>query len=166
MIEKAEVHHMENILYLSVALIAIAFVVLVIYISKVLKSLQVTLENVSKTLTGLEKQLEGVTTETTALLKKTNTLAEDVQRKTESLNVVVEAVKDVGVTVSRFNHIFQNITDTIDKQVDQNKEKISQIMQWSNVFFELKEKWKSKKNKPITKTNELTVRENQQVRSR
>ena len=63
------------ILYLSVALIAIAFLILVIYLSKTLKSLQMTLDNVAKTLSGLEKQLDGVTSETTMLLHKTNALS-------------------------------------------------------------------------------------------
>ncbi len=38
------------ILYLSVALIAVAFLVLVIYLSKTLKSLQLTLKHVASTL--------------------------------------------------------------------------------------------------------------------
>ncbi len=60
------------ILYLSVALIAIAFLVLVIYLSKTLKSLQLTLKHVASTLEGLEGQMKGITTETAELLHKTN----------------------------------------------------------------------------------------------
>ncbi|WP_160724029.1 DUF948 domain-containing protein [Bacillus sp. USDA818B3_A] len=136
---------MQIILYLSVALIAIAFFVLVIYLSKTLKSLQVTLTSVSHTLDGLEKQLNGVTTETTLLLQKTNALAEDIQQKSESLNSVVEAVKDVGTTVTKFNGTLQNISKSVDEQVEDSKEKISQIVQWGNIFFELKEKWQTRK---------------------
>ena len=73
--------HLILILYLSVALIAIAFLILVIYLSKTLKSLQGTLDNVATTLSGLEKQLDGVTKETTILLHKTNELASDIQDK-------------------------------------------------------------------------------------
>ena len=69
------------ILYLSVALIAVAFLVLVIYLSKTLKSLQLTLKNVASTLEGLEGQMKGITTETAELLHKTNRLAEDIQEK-------------------------------------------------------------------------------------
>ena len=75
---------MEIILYLSAAVAAIAFFILVIYLSKTLKSLQVTLDSVSHTLGGLEKQLEGLTTESTLLLNKTNALAEDLQKKSEN----------------------------------------------------------------------------------
>jgi uncharacterized protein YoxC len=154
---------MEIILYLSVALIAIAFLVLVIYVAKTLNSLKETLSSVSKTLTGLEKQLDGVTAETTVLLQKTNALADDIQAKSEKLNSVVNSVKDVGTTVTKFNGTLKNLTDSFDIQVEQNKEKISQIVQWGNVFLELKEKWNARKSAPKSDTQ---AKEVQRVRSR
>jgi uncharacterized protein YoxC len=153
---------MEIILYLSVAIIAIAFLVLVIYLAKTLNSLKETLTSVSKTLTGLEQQLDGVTKETTELLQKTNALADDIQEKSKSLNSVVTAVKDVGSTVNKFNGTLRTLTDSFDIQVEENKEKISQIVQWSNVFFELKDKWNAKKE---TK-KESNTKEIKRVRSR
>jgi uncharacterized protein YoxC len=152
---------MVIILYLSVALIAIAFVVLVVYLAKTLKSLQGTLTSVSETLTGLEKQLKGVTSETAELLQKTNALADDIGRKSESLNSVVDAVKGVGATLTKFNGTLQNLTNSFDKQVEDNKEKISQIVQWSDVVLELKDKWKAGKEAK----NELNSKENHRVRS-
>jgi uncharacterized protein YoxC len=149
------------ILYLSVALIAIAFLVLVIYLSKTLKSVQETLTSVSETLVGLEKQLDGVTSETTALLQKTNALADDIAHKAESLTNVVDAVKDVGTTVNKFNKTLQSITSSFDLQVEQNKEKISQIIQWGDVLLELKDKWKARKKTKSESSNEV-----QRVRAR
>jgi uncharacterized protein YoxC len=140
-----EVRNLISILYFSVAIIAIAFLILVVYLSKTFKSVQTTLEGVSKTLIGLEKQLDGVMSETTILLKKTNALADDLQKKADSLNSVVSAVKDTGSSIQKFNQTLKNVTNTIDKSVEQNEEKIAQIVQWSNVFIELKEKWKSRK---------------------
>jgi uncharacterized protein YoxC len=152
---------MQIILYLSVALIAIAFFVLVIFLSTTLKSFQVTLTSVSKTLTGLEKQLDGVTAETTILLQKTNALADDIKQKTDRLNSVVEAVKDVGTTVTKFNGTLQNITQTVDMQVEESKEKISQIVQWSNIVLELKDKWQARKQQNTT----VSLDESKKVRS-
>jgi uncharacterized protein YoxC len=153
---------MEIILYLSVALIAVAFMVLVIYLARTLKALQGTLTSVSTTLVGLEKQLNGVTKETTELLQKTNALADDIQDKTERLTSVVDAVKDVGTTVSKFNGTLKNLTSSFDIQVEQNKEKVSQIVQWSNVILELKDKWTERKQpKSETPTEKI-----QRVRSR
>lgn len=158
---------MIMILYVSAALIAIAFLILVIFVSKTLKSLQATLDNISKTVGGLEKQLEGVTTETTKLLHKSNLLADDLQQKAEGLNSVVTAVKEVGETVSHFNHTLQNITNSVDKQVDNNKDKISQVIQWSNVFLELKDKWKEKKQKKaMTQKKEIVISDRKQERGR
>lgn len=155
------------ILYFSVALIAIAFLVLVIFVAKTLKSLQGTLNHVSQTLGGLEQQLEGVTQETTALLHKTNKLADDLQQKADSLTSVVDAVKDVGTTVTHFNQTLQNITNTVDKQVEDNKEKISQVIQWTNVFLELKDKWKTRKQEKanLAKT-EIPVIESRRLRGK
>ncbi|MDP4085890.1 MAG: DUF948 domain-containing protein [Bacillota bacterium] len=157
---------MKIILYLSIALIAIAFLVLVIYLSKALKSLQSTLDNVSKTLVGVEKQLEGVTSETTSLLQKTNELADDLKRKSDGLNTIVDAIRDVGITVSKFNKSIRNITDSVDIQVEESKEKISQIVQWSNVFLEFREKWKERKLKEKGSKNESEPKKRQFVRSR
>jgi uncharacterized protein YoxC len=155
---------MEIILYLSVALVAIAFLVLVIYVAKTLKSLQETLGSVSKTLAGLERQLDGVTHETTELLQKTNALADDIQEKSKSLNSVVTAVKDVGTTVNKFNGSLKNLSNSFEIQVEENKEKVSQIVQWSNVFLELKDKWNAKKKEKDE--SESGVEEIKRVRSR
>lgn len=139
-------NRVEIILYLSAALAAIAFFILVLFIGRTLKSLQGTLDHVSHTLAGLEKQLDGVTRETTELLHKTNTLAEDIQEKSERLNVVVDAVKDVGESIGQFNQSVKKITSSVNTQIDQNKERVSQVIQWSNVLLELKDKWTEKKS--------------------
>lgn len=136
---------LQIILYLSIAVIAIAFLILVIYLSKTLKSLQVTFDSVSKTLVGLEKQLDGVTRETTELLHKTNALAEDIQHKSEHLNSVVVAVKDVGETVRSFNGSIQKVTTSVNNQFEENKDKIAAVVQWSQIFLEMKDKWKMRK---------------------
>lgn len=154
-------HILEIILYLSAAVAAIAFFVLVLFIGRTLKSVQVTLDSVSKTLVGLEKQLDGVTRETTELLHKTNALAEDIQNKSNSLNTVVEAVKDVGTSIRKFNGTIQTVTSSVDRQVEQNKDKVSQIIQWTNVFLELKEKWAAKKQ-----SKEMDEKKVERVRER
>ena len=135
------------IVYISVAVIAVAFLILVFYLSRTLRSLQVTLDNVASTLSGLEKQMEGVTSETTELLHKTNKLAEDIQQKSESLNTVVDAVKDVGTSLQRFNKSVGNVTEEVAVQLEKNKTKISQVVQVGNAVIEIWDKWKAKKQK-------------------
>ena len=133
------------IVYLSVALIAVAFLILVIFLAKTLKSLQLTLNNVAGTLEGLEKQMEGITTETTELLKRTNALADDIQDKSQRLNTVVDAVKDVGNSIQRFNNSIQTVSNSVTYEVEKNQDKISQAIQWGNVVIDIWDRWKTKK---------------------
>ena len=139
---------MEIVLYLSAAVAAVAFLILVIFVGRTLKSLQVTLDSVSKTLIGLESQMQGVSLETAQLLHKTNTLAEDLQHKSENLNTVVHAVKDVGSSIQRFNTTIQKVSNKVEDELDRNQDTISQIVQWSNVAMEIREKWKARKSYP------------------
>ena len=108
-----------------------------------------TLDNVAVTLSGLEKQLDGVTSETTMLLHKTNALASDIQQKAENLNSVVDAVKDVGNSVRNFNGSIQKITTTVNQQIDENKDKMAQVIQWSNILLDLKDKWQARKQNKL-----------------
>ncbi|MGE7765112.1 DUF948 domain-containing protein [Peribacillus sp. NPDC096540] len=145
---------MEIILYVSAAIAAIAFLVLVIFLTKVLTSLQATLDSVARTLTGLESQMQGITLETTQLLHKTNTLAEDLQQKSENLNTVVDAVKDVGTSISSFNSSVQKVSHKVQTEIDNNQERISQIVQWGNVALEIRDKWKTRNKQTAPTPNE------------
>lgn len=139
---------MEILLYGSAAVVAIAFLILVIYLVKTLTALQKTLNSVSHTLEDLEGQLQGITTETTELLHKTNELADDLKQKSENLNTAVMAVKDVGMSIQSFNTSIQKVSNKVITEIDNNQEKISQIVQWGNIALEMREKWKARKQQP------------------
>lgn len=158
------------ILYLSVALIAVAFLVLVISLTKTLKSMKITLDRVSKTMEDLEGQMQGITTESTLLLHKTNELAEDIQRKSEKLNSVVNAVQDIGSTIKEFNGSIRKVSSSLSTQVVHNQDKIAQVLQWGSVIKELRDKWlerKESKKDPVTfaEQEDVELREVKRVRS-
>ena len=89
--------------------------------------------------------MQGVSLETTQLLHKTNALAEDLQKKSENLNTVVDAVKDVGSSIQNFNTSVQKISHKVKHEIENNQDKISQIVQWTNVAMEIRDKWRGKK---------------------
>jgi uncharacterized protein YoxC len=126
------------ILYLSVALIAIAFFILVVYLVKTLKRVQDTLQSLTKTIEGMEKQVNEIGTETSQLLHKTNAVADDVQKKMEILNGLFDNVKQVGATIQTFNN-------SLAKQLSSNEQKVIQAVQWGNAFLEIWGKWKRRK---------------------
>lgn len=136
---------MEIILYLSVALIAIAFTILVVYASKTLKAMQLTMVNVAHTVDGLNKQMEGLTKETTELLGKTNKLADDLQQKSNSLNGVFDSVKELGTSIGGLNNSIKGISTTVSKTAEKQSDNIANAVQWGNVFIDLYTKWKIRK---------------------
>lgn len=142
---------MINLLYISAAIVAIAFTVLVVYVAKTLKATERTLSNVSNTLEGLEKQMEGITVETTALLNKTNGIAEDLGEKTQKFNSVFEGVKDVGDSIQQFNKSVRSISTNITDSVEKNSDKAAQALQWGNVAIDFWNKVKGSKTRRIEK---------------
>jgi len=136
---------MEAILYISVAIVAVSFVVLVIYIIKTLRtltqSLTQTLNHISHTVENLEGQMQGVTKETENLLKKTNDLAADIQEKSKKLDTVVIGVEEVGHTLQAFNRSINRISNTVIQKAADNQDKISQIISWGKLAGDLKNKW-------------------------
>jgi uncharacterized protein YoxC len=135
------------IVYVSVAVIALAFVVLVYHVSKVLQSVQRTLNNTVDTLGSLEQQLDGITKETVELLHRTNRLADDVERKTQALNPFFDSVKGVGDSIQTVNQTIRSVSNKVSNETERQSEQISQVVQWSNVVFEIWEKWKGKKKR-------------------
>ncbi|MDG5473475.1 DUF948 domain-containing protein [Jeotgalibacillus sp. ET6] len=139
---------MEIILYISAAIAAVGFLVLCISLATTLTAMKKTLDNLAGTVGALQNQLDGITKETTDLLHKTNGLAEDIQDKSLKLNTVVDAVKGVGTNVQQLNNSIGKITHSISRSVENNEEKIAQVVQWSNVAMEIRDKWKARSAKP------------------
>nr|WP_243864274.1 DUF948 domain-containing protein [Alkalibacillus almallahensis] len=137
-----------NLLHISALIASIAFaigfIVLVIYISRTLKSVTKTLENVASTVGGLEGQLEGVTKETELLLNKTNHLAEDIAGKTEKVNVLFDGIKGIGYTVNQFNESLQKLSEELEEQANEHAAQTSQTIKWGEAAIHLWKKYKEK----------------------
>mgnify|MGYP001133968846 FL=1 len=91
--------------------------------------------------------MKGITAETTELLNKTNRLADDIQEKSLKLNTVVDAVQEVGTSFRQFNSSIQQVSESVTSAAEQNREKISQVVSWSNAALEIWNRWKQKKMK-------------------
>ncbi|KHD84234.1 DUF948 domain-containing protein [Heyndrickxia ginsengihumi] len=158
------------ILYLSVALIAIAFLFLVISLSRTLKSVSVTLDHVAGTVKDLESQMQGITNETTKILQSTNDLVADIQHKSEKLNTVVDAVEDIGVSATQLSQTLRRVTTTVSSTVGKKQEKIAQALQWGAAIKNIRDKWAERKPKHTTipETSQRSIQEEpvQQQRTR
>jgi uncharacterized protein YoxC len=137
------------LLYIAALIVAIAFAVLVIYISKVLKETKRTMAHVADTLEGLERQMEGITIETTALLNKTNKLAEDVSEKSLRMNTLVDGIKGIGDTVQDFNRSLRGVSSRITSMSEENKDATAQAVKWGTIALEFWKKRKGESQKDI-----------------
>lgn len=151
---------MEWIISVSVAIIAIAFCVLVYYVVTTLKTFAKSLERLTATVDRLEGKVDEITTETTGLIKKVNTLTDDVQEKSAKLNKIFDFSEEIAKTIYKFNESLSDISAGILKQVRENQDKIVQVIQWGNIILELKEKWSEmKQRKRSEKISQTTIKE-------
>lgn len=138
---------MEVLLYISAIIAAGAFAFLVYYLIKTLQAMKNTLEKVTKTVEGLQKQVDEITIESSQLLQKTNMLADDIQQKSESLNTLFAAAKDIGESMQHVNASLRKVSQTVSKAADENSEQVAQAVKWGNIVLNLWEKWKEKREK-------------------
>ncbi|MGL4521967.1 MAG: DUF948 domain-containing protein [Bacilli bacterium] len=87
----------------SAVVAALSFTVLVIYLVKTLKTVQLTLIELTSTLQKTEHHLGELTQETKELVATSQQLVEDLNDKSKRLNHLVDAVDDVGITLHSFS---------------------------------------------------------------
>jgi len=132
---------------------ALAFVVLVFFLARVLSNLNRTLGSVANTTENLERQLDGITMEVTALLHKTNRLVDNVEEKTELLAPVAHALDELGTSLNEVTESVRTVSSSVHVAADENKEQIAQAVRWGSVAVEL-----FKKNKTETSSDERPSR--------
>ncbi|WP_068622504.1 MULTISPECIES: DUF948 domain-containing protein [Paenibacillus] len=81
---------------ISVAVIALAFVALVIFLIKTLKAAENSLNKTSQTLQEVQKTIDELTYEVKQVLRHANGITEDVEHKMRQIDPVIETVKNVG----------------------------------------------------------------------
>lgn len=106
---------------------------------------------------GIEGQMQGITRETTLLLEKTNSLAEDVQGKSQQLNSLVGAVKGFGDSVQGLNSTVQAVTSSIENNVAKNSDQIGQVVQWSSALMGIRSKLKEDKQTNVVVDEQTTA---------
>jgi uncharacterized protein YoxC len=84
------------IIEISVAVIAIAFVILVVYLIMMIKALRVTLGQVNQTLIETRKQLGEVGLQAQKVMEHTNQISFDLKHKVEAFTPIFNAVTNAG----------------------------------------------------------------------
>lgn len=103
---------------LGVLLIGLAFLVLAIFLARVLNSFSNVLGGVEKTLDQLPNQLDGILNETGNLIHQGNNTLTDVNEKLGTLTPLFHIVGDVGETTRTFSSSLVDITAAMKKKRD------------------------------------------------
>ncbi|WP_099550441.1 DUF948 domain-containing protein, partial [Pseudomonas sp. 2995-3] len=107
-----------------IVIIAVAFAFLVYYLIKTLIAMRKTMDSLSVTVEDLQKQIDGVTKESTGLLHKTNHLADDFKKKSESLDSVFFAARDLGDSLQQMNRTVKSVSNTVSQKANQQSEQV------------------------------------------
>lgn len=89
------------IIEISVGIIALAFVVLVIYLITMIKALRITMGQVNQTLVEARKQLGEVGGQAQKVMEHTNQISYDLKQKVEAFNPIFNAVTYAGEILER-----------------------------------------------------------------
>lgn len=84
------------IIEISVAVVALAFAALVIYLIGLIRTAQATLRQVNQTLNDSRKQLVDIAYEAKQIMEHTNEMALGFQNKMESLDPIFRSIEDLG----------------------------------------------------------------------
>ncbi|WP_379131336.1 DUF948 domain-containing protein [Paenibacillus sp. sgz500958] len=88
------------IIELSVALVAVAFAILVFFLIKTLKSAKESLDKVSQTLQEVQKTIDELTYEVKTTVRHANDITLDVQGKIQKIDPIMDTVKNLGDVMS------------------------------------------------------------------
>lgn len=105
------------IIDISVAVIALAFVVLVIYLITIIKALRVTLSQVNQTLVEARVQLGELSSQTQKVVENTNQMSSDLKPIFNAINQAGQILEHQATALKR------DFIDTVDEDIEGEEKK-------------------------------------------
>ena len=109
---------------ISVLIIAIAFVVLVIFLIRALNNLSNVLSGVNETVEKLPDQLDEVMKETGTVIHNSNDTLADVNEKLRALNPLFYILGDAGEASRKLSSSLVDVTKSMKQNTEEGKEKV------------------------------------------
>ncbi|MHA6532975.1 DUF948 domain-containing protein [Paenibacillus sp. BAC0078] len=110
------------IIELSVALVAIAFAILVYFLISTLKSAKDSLEKVSQTLVEVQKTIDELTYEVKTTVRHANDITADVQGKIQKIDPIVDSVKNLGDVMNELTLTVKQVSVTVIEKYRKSRE--------------------------------------------
>lgn len=105
---------------IGILLIGIAFLVLAIYLARVLNNLANVIGGIDKTVEQLPEQLDTILNETGNLIHHSNNTLSDVNEKLGTLTPLFQIVGDIGESTHTLSSSLVDVTKTAKKKMDKS----------------------------------------------
>ncbi|MEX3618632.1 MULTISPECIES: DUF948 domain-containing protein [Paenibacillus] len=106
---------------ISVAIIAVAFAVLVFFLIKTLKAATQSLEKVTQTLQEVQKTVDELSYEVKQTIRNTNDITVDVQHKMKQIDPVMDTVKNLGEALSEVTYAVKQVSSGMVSRFKQSR---------------------------------------------
>lgn len=145
-----------GLIYISILFIAIAFLVVTVYICFVLKRMTNTMKTLGNTLQGVEKQMEEIKPQIQTTIKESDALVDDVTEKVHATDSMFDSVQLLGESIQSANTVLQdNLGNLTDEEMDRKVKPYIEGIKWSEAGVQLFTQWKNGKSE---EKNEIIVR--------
>ncbi|GIO64917.1 hypothetical protein J43TS9_64910 [Paenibacillus cineris] len=115
---------MHMIMSLSVALIAVAFAVLVVYLIKTLLAAKSSLEKTTQTLQEVQQTIDELSYEIKQIVRHANDITADVEHKMKQIDPVMNSVKNLGEVLSELTLAAKQASTTLIHKFKQPKHQV------------------------------------------
>ncbi|OZB90518.1 DUF948 domain-containing protein [Paenibacillus sp. XY044] len=112
------------IMSLSVALIAVAFAVLVVYLIKTLLAAKSSLEKTTQTLQEVQSTIDELSYEIKQIVRHANDITADVEHKMKQIDPVMNSVKNLGEVLSEVTLAAKQASTTLIHRFKQPKHQV------------------------------------------
>lgn len=106
---------------ISVALIAVAFTVLVIFLIKTLRAATQSLDKTTQTLQEVQKTIDELSYEVKQTIRNANDITVDVQAKMKQIDPVMNSVQNIGEVLSEVTLAAKQVSTTFIDKIKSNK---------------------------------------------
>lgn len=123
---------MNGWLLASVIIVTIAVVVLIVCIVAVIIPFKNTATVLLAHADGIQNQMNGIQTQATQLAATADKMKRDIEYKKESVQGVVQSLKNTGTVLNEINDSTQALTSKVIKKAVDDPDRQAQVAQWTN----------------------------------
>lgn len=144
-----------NLVYVGVLFCALAFALVIIYISLVLKRVSNTMETLGETLGEVEEKLQYITPQLRTTVNETGKVVDDLHDKVAVADNLFDSLENIGTSLNASQKLLNQETKKLPEfKSSQSMEQITEGIKWGDVALRLYKKWNDNNEK-----NELVVQD-------